>query len=183
MAEAPENQEPSMEEILASIRRIISEDGAAVQPAPPSEDAPVPELKAEEPLVLELMEEVGDTKPADAVEEPALPIVEMEDFVFEPIAEMPAPEPQELMPRVEIDADSLLSDAAAMASVNALSGLSRLKASVDIQSFPINGSMTLEHMVYEHIKPILKDWLDANLPTLVERVVQKEIQKITRNLG
>ena len=179
MAEAPENQEPSMEEILASIRRIISEDGAAVQPAPPSEDAVAPEPAAAEPPVLELMEEVGDTPPA-AIEEQVVPIVEMEDFVPEPVVEAPVHEP---MPRVEIDADSLLSDAAAMASVNALSGLSRLKASVDIQSFPINGSMTLEHMVYEHIKPILKDWLDANLPTLVERVVQKEIQKITRNLG
>jgi len=40
--------------------------------------------------------------------------------------------------------------------------------------------MTLELLIREEIRPILKQWLDQNLPPLVERLVQREIQRIAR---
>ncbi|HEX8421518.1 MAG TPA: DUF2497 domain-containing protein, partial [Sphingomonas sp.] len=38
---------------------------------------------------------------------------------------------------------------------------------------------TLEGLVREMLRPMLRDWLDANLPTLVETMVAREIEKIT----
>ncbi len=171
MAETAAN-EPSMEEILASIRKIISEDGATVQAADPpdaildltEEVAPAPEPVAAAPA------------PEPVAELPADPVIEMEDT--------PPAAPATPAPQVEVETgDGLVSDAAAAASAAALGGLAGLRTQATITSFPIgNGSATLEGMVLEFIRPQLKAWLDANLPTLVERIVQKEIQKITRDL-
>ena len=43
-----------------------------------------------------------------------------------------------------------------------------------------NGHRTLEDMVIELMRPLLKDWLDKNLPAVVERLVQKEIDRIAK---
>lgn len=185
MAENTQNQEPSMEEILASIRRIISEDGATVEPTPAdpnAEPAPVVEMAAaEEAPVLDLIEEVKDDGSVEniaAVPEPA-PMAAPEPEPVRAPAYTPPPEP------VHFDNSRLISETAAQASVNALSGLSRLVGgTVNINSQPIgSGHKTLENMVADLLRPILKDWLDNNLPAIVERVVQKEIQKITRDLN
>lgn len=179
MAENTQNQEPSMEEILASIRRIISEDGATVEPTPAdpnAEPAPVLEMaNAEEAPVLDLIEEVKDD---GSVENIASPAPEPEPEPVRAPAYTPPPEP------VHFDNSRLISETAAQASVHALSGLSRLVGgTVNINSQPIgSGHKTLENMVADLLRPILKDWLDNNLPAIVERVVQKEIQKITRDL-
>jgi uncharacterized protein len=182
MAENTQNQEPSMEEILASIRRIISDDGATVEPTPVDPDAVMAANTVEmsdpveaEPPILDLVEEVK------------------EDGSVESIMELPEPAPVVAAPRAEPpkaenivhDNSRLISDSAAQASANALSSLSRLVGgTVNINSQPIGaGHKTLESMVAELLRPILKDWLDKNLPSIVERVVQKEIQKITRDLG
>ena len=47
-------------------------------------------------------------------------------------------------------------------------------------SFIGNGSQTLEGMVLELMRPMLKGWLDENLPPIVERIVQKEVERIAR---
>ena len=54
------------------------------------------------------------------------------------------------------------------------------KAILDQRDLPIAGSreMTLETMVREMLKPILREWLDRNLPYLIERLVKKEIDKM-----
>lgn len=188
MAEPTENQEPSMEEILASIRRIISEDGATVTPAPAEEGA-----AAEAAPILDLVAEVKDdgsvAEVAKAEEAaPAMdPIIDMEEIKFEP-PPAPVPEPVVTAPVVvHLDEDALISETTAQASASVLSNLSKLKQGsngVAISSFPLgDSSRTLEGMVLEIIRPQLKEWLDANLPTLVEKIVQKEIQKITRDLN
>src|SRR5260221_1661466 len=90
MSEAKGQQEPSMEEILASIRRIISEDNDA---RPAEEAAPPPLRPGSEAKddVLELTQVVDDTgSPLDAAPEPEPPAAVVEEP--EPIAE-PAPEP------------------------------------------------------------------------------------------
>lgn len=180
MADNTQNQEPSMEEILASIRRIISEDGATVEPTPADPNAdPAPEPAAApvldlapmdtEPMVLDLVEEVKeDGTVQNIAAEPEAVVV-------------PAPPPEP----IHHDTSRLISDTAAQASANALNNLSRLVGgSININSQPIGaGHKTLESMVAELLRPILKDWLDKNLPAIVERIVQKEIQKITRDLG
>ena len=44
------------------------------------------------------------------------------------------------------------------------------------------GSMTVEAMIRDMLRPMLKDWLDENLPALVERMVEKEIARISRGV-
>jgi cell pole-organizing protein PopZ len=127
--------EPSMEEILSSIKKIIAEDDGRAQPASKarsraaSSDAAAPSADADD-TVLELTEAV---------------VVEQ-----------------------------IVSADAAAASRQALSSLSRLIVKPDIA-----GADTLEGLVREMLKPMLKDWLDVHLPEIVERVVAQEVARIT----
>jgi cell pole-organizing protein PopZ len=153
-----------MEEILASIRRIISEDGEPPKPgAAPAAAAPPGGSD-----VLELTDMVEDRKPAPAPTPAPAP---------QPAAVMPAPVAQ-------MD-DGLMSSPTATAAVGALTALVSAKKeterSMPENSMPIgNGAMTLEMLIREEIRPILKQWLDQNLPPMVERLVQREIQRIAR---
>ena len=44
------------------------------------------------------------------------------------------------------------------------------------------GQRTIEDMVREMLRPLLKEWLDSNLPHLVERVVQEEVSRLVRDV-
>ncbi|MGX6648171.1 DUF2497 domain-containing protein [Maricaulaceae bacterium MS644] len=196
MAQENAEQEPTMEEILASIRRIINEDedekpaeAAAPEPQPEPEAAapepePEPEPEAEpepafeaEPMdepdeddVLELTDRVEEEP--QPVSEPVSPaddlmILDREDEAPEP---EPAPVPQ---PAVE-EEDNLVDDAPASAASGMFAALSEnLRVSSD-------QGQTLEGIVRELLRPMLKQWLDDNLPTIVEEKVQAEIERIAR---
>ncbi|CAA7618072.1 DUF2497 domain-containing protein [Magnetospirillum sp. UT-4] len=228
MSDDKAQQEPSMEDILASIRRILSEDEAeeksadpVVEPAPEPEPVPVFEPEPEpEPLPQDDI----DAMFADAAPEPVPePVFEPEpepEPVFEPEPEpepfvMPEPEddvleltedmvldedepafdinafkpdlgeyePEPVMPAPRrpaprrVDEDALISDNAAHRSTSLLSDLAR--EIVRQRSIGLgNGGITLEAMVRELLKPILKEWLDENLPYMIERIVKKEIEKM-----
>jgi uncharacterized protein len=187
MSDAKNQQaEPSMEEILASIRRIISEDtdpgkgqGAApaasapapapASPAQPAAAAPPPSPQPAPPPadVLELTEMVGDDgKVTDVADK-------------KPAAAPPPPPP----PAPETD-ERLVSSRAATAAAGALAGLAAASRKPE-GGQPTglgNGAMTLEEIVRSEMRPILKAWLDENLPPLVERLVQKEIKRTTRQV-
>lgn len=119
----------SMEDILSSIKRIITDDPAAVRRAP--------------------------------VATPAVSIDE--DDVLELGAAPPGP---------EAAAGPLLSQTAEQASKAALAALATL--SIDARA----EANTLDGMVREMLRPMLKQWLDANLPELVERIVAREIARL-----
>lgn len=230
MSDAKDQHEPSMEEILASIRRIISEDdeaqqapegaaaeaaaavaaagtGATAPPAgvaPPRPGAPPPQtappagapsrpglIADVEDDVLELTDEVEDESTPRPREEEAPLAIEMDE---EPPPEPPRvvrPEPVAVAadepppPRAptpdELTADDrLLSQRAAAASLAAMSELvTRSHREPDIESLPMgNANQTLEDITRELLRPILKTWLDANLPQLVERIVREEIGRL-----
>lgn len=138
-----------MEDILSSIKRIIAEDGESAAPRP-RRRAPAPILPPEPEDVLEL------SHPAPEPEA-------MMSATPEPDAAQPATTP-----------DPIISAEAAEASRARLDSLSRLIVKPDVA-----GSDTLEGLVREMLKPMLRDWLDTNLPELVERLVAKEISRIT----
>jgi cell pole-organizing protein PopZ len=174
MAEAKTN-EPSMEEILASIRRIIAEDGEAPKGEASAEPGAAPAAEAGSQAsideILELTEVVEADGPA-AAHDP------------DPEPEPPPPprraEPPRGAPAAMAD-DRLVSAAAAAASVAALSQLSGLRR--DRKDAPValgNGQLTIEDIVRELLRPMLRDWLDANLPGLVERLVREEVSRIVR---
>lgn len=181
MTDAKANQsEPSMEEILASIRRIISEDAEPGKAGAAPAEAPAPVAKA--------------VAPAPAPAEPAKPdVLELTEMVEDDgsvtrLDEPPPSEPEPARPPTprQDDGEGLVSQTAAAAAVSALAGLhsaARRDPEASRTSLGIgNGFLTLEEMVRAELRPILKDWLDANLPGMVERLVQKEIKRITRQV-
>ena len=81
----------------------------------------------------------------------------------------------------------LVSDTTVKSSASALSALANTveierlsSAPAGSMSFLGNGGRTLEDMALELMRPLLKDWLEKNLPATVDRLVQKEIERISR---
>jgi cell pole-organizing protein PopZ len=241
----PAPKEPSMDEILSSIRQIIADDDAAGVPRRPSIQAAPPPMQATparqadsldrdlsdmlddiEPLALSAAQivegddDVGgfsfDSILADTAveEEPvaaaAPQLVEPEDIAFdvsEPEEDLPAfdpppmamarfqpePEPEPApepapAPRAQASvaqaaplpdptlssdmADQLLepaTQAAVRSSITKLNGLGLG-----------NAGATIESLMRDMLRPMLKEWLDENLPAVVERMVEKEIARVSR---
>jgi uncharacterized protein len=78
--------------------------------------------------------------------------------------------------------DLLMSEATAAAASRAFSGLSNFRRGPSLGGDgPVgNGDTTLEQIVYAICRPIIREWLDDNLPQLVERLVKREIEKVVR---
>ncbi len=208
MAQPAKTQEPSMEEILASIRRIIADDDAnkpaqrapepqtaEPQPAPPSPPlfspppppppAPPrtrvdsrPLLEQPSPLadqssdILDLTESMAASvpppapPPASAVSGPAAQFRTIDgtsDVAFDEAGEKPARGGEERR---------LLSNTTSAAVDAAFNSLA--------QTVLIQNARTLEDLVREMLRPMLKTWLDDNLPGMVERLVRAEIERVSR---
>jgi cell pole-organizing protein PopZ len=184
-----------MEEILASIRRIIADDnpdaaakaaaaGAtsapphaavtapAAAPQPMSQDdidAMLADQAAEEGDVLDLGAPVSPPRaeaPENFRQVPASDVV----FREEPLRE-PAPA-QVSYAAPEVPADRLLSAQTNAAVSAAFGSLASTMLS--------ENSRTIEDLVREMLRPMLKAWLDDNLPGLVERMVRAEIERVSR---
>lgn len=192
MTETKTDKEPSIEEILESIRQIISEDAPAAEKAGPGVDLSV---KPEAPLppgpeddILELTDVVADV-PLDltpvAENSPADKAVPLD---LTPEAE-PAPSTSDLdlsaqpEPVMTDTAGPLLSDAAADAATSALSKLLSTNVAVETETPGRVGPVTLEEMARDLMRPLIKSWLDQNLPGVIEKLVQKELEKISRRAG
>jgi hypothetical protein len=170
MSDEPK-QEPTMEEILASIRRIISEDDLE-RSEPINEDGDFPPASQVEP---ELNEDTEDEAPAPIPPEPD-PEPEPE-VTPEPVSEPVVQEDVlDLTDRVDLAENiepALVSDPTAAAAAAAFGQLSAtLLMPHDLR--------TLEDVVRELLRPLLKQWLDAHLPAIVDAQVQAEIERIAR---
>src|SRR5688572_4968434 len=203
MSQAAKAQEPSMEEILASIRRIIADDDikpakpepAAAAPAPPPvverappprpveppRPAPPPVAAQPEPVadVLDLTEAMAAVPPTPAQPSSSFRTIDGEsDVVFSD--RPPEPEPiravEEARRQFTQAADRSLMSNSTMAAVDtAFSSLAHTVLG--------NNARTLEDLVKEMLRPMLKSWLDDNLPGLVERLVRAEIERVSRGRG
>ena len=207
MAQAAKAQEPSMEEILASIRRIIADDDAAKAPAKAAEPAkPVqspparaataparsaaappppqatnsqddidamfgsmdtaPAAEATQPDILDLTEAMEANTPAfranDGIDEDARPPQAAANTVAEARRQF-----QQSMPDRPLLAPTTV--AAVDTAFNTLA-----------QTVLVKNARTLDEMVSDMLKPMLKAWLDDNLPGMVERIVRDEIERVSR---
>lgn len=187
--------EPSMEEILASIRRIISEDEeipaeAAAEPAPVRESAVVD---------IETANEVFRTAPAahsdfdvpdseeDAVE---TVLSDDESFDADSIVDEIADEEDGAGDHLETEDVAMIKDAVmstveeegAMLGEATASAASKAFQSLSQTVKVSNGDgRTLEDIATEIMKPLVKEWLDENLPGIVEEKVEREVQRLARN--
>ena len=140
--------EPSLEEILASIKKVIAEDTRKPRRAPPQRPAPAPARQA---------------APVDD-------ILELTDSV-EP---EPAAEPEEA---------PLISRAGEQSTRESLAVLATLTEPGVSPQIVRSGETSLEGMVRAMLRPMLAEWLDKNLPPIVEAMVAKEIGRITGRKG
>lgn len=168
-----------MEDILSSIKRIIAEENDAM---PGRGKRPARQLPARSEIdsfghdeILELSEPVPEPEYArEPVAHPApapVPASEPVTPAPAPVAAAPAPVAE---PVSGPTPESLLSARTAEASRSPLDALSRLVVKPEV-----TGSDTLEGVVREMLRPMLRDWLDANLPAMVETMVAREIDRIT----
>ena len=132
--------EPSMDEILSSIKRIIADEDRA-RPAKKSARTAAREPKQDD--ILELTEAAGEDEGDDADE-------------------------------------SLLDDAKAQSLRHSFSALQTLSEPGASPQIVRSGETSLEGMVRDMLKPVLKEWLDSNLPAIVEAMVEREITRITK---
>ena len=158
--------EPSMEEILSSIRRIIADEDKA----PPGAATASPAVEDD---VLELTTAADDEAEPDAA--PA-------EVPGPAAGAQPAPDPAPARPTADgkdrvASAEPLVSAAAAAASMSAFAKLARPGPAEPPSP---SAGITVEALVIQLLRPALKEWLDANLPPLVERIVEQEVQKLAR---
>lgn len=162
--------EPSMEEILASIRSIIADDREPA-PKPPAKAAPTPQgpqiVYSKDAPVARGGDAPSRAEPAAAAE-PAGPKVVWR----QPEAEPPAPEPELDLGAPEAPEEPLLSAQTDRAVSTAFDALSA--------SLAMQGAELAENMTREILRPMLRNWLDEHLPSLVERLVRAEIQRVAR---
>ncbi len=161
--------DPAMDDILASIRRILNEDEGAPGATPAPAPAPTPAAvgpPSEAPLLL--TEEMLVTPP----EAPAPASAAMA-----PEPAPPEPDPAPPAPEAPASFDGLVAPAVAAATTAALGQL--LRAVAAERSAPVHrGGPSIEDVVREELRPLLKSWLDQHLPPLVERLVRAEIERV-----
>ncbi len=156
--------EPSMEEILASIRRIIADDQSLPRAFPVRAEPAVHPVAPAEPTALSAPE-VVEAEPWDAPQAATAVVA---------VAAPPAAETSladEVTKEAELS-DVLLSPAASESVAHAFDTLDR--------TLKMQNDGTLEDMSRELLRPMLKAWLDENLPALVERLVKAEIERVVR---
>ena len=227
MSQSAKAQEPSMEEILASIRRIIADDetakpaAAAPKPAPspppmpprpaamppraPIAPSPPPRPAAVQPPPMDqrdidAMMAATDEQPAaepphtedvlDLTEQMAAPpeaetpsfqtIDGQSDVIFTDPPAQPEPAPQRAAeePRRQPPPQQPMFDRTIMSSSTSAAVDSAFNALA--QTVLVQNARTLEDLVREMLRPMLKSWLDDNLPGMVERIVKAEIERVSR---
>jgi len=188
MSKTARAAEPSMEEILASIRRIIADDSGSQARATPrvvspsaSVDmqshpgVPLPEPSPPENDILEL------TQPVDAPA--AFTAVGGLDIAFRE-EEPRAPEPRMAPPPVPLMQQSAPQPAPMLSDERIMSTSSSVAVSAAFNSLAAtvlsDNARTLEDIVKDMMRPMLKNWLDENLPGMVERIVRAEIERVAR---
>lgn len=236
----PAPKEPSMDEILSSIRQIIADDdagaapkkpavaavpparsfvppaAAAAAPAPtPTPVRPEPEPEPEsEPFALSPEQILRDTAAEDeakpglsyselvgsATPAPELTstLVDPDDIAFEIDEPAPAPAPamtpppRPAAPAFSRPAPRPVAAAAPLPDPTLSSDLAEELLEPTTQSAvkstfarlsgmqTVGSGITIEDMMRDMLRPMLKEWLDENLPAVVERMVEKEIARVSR---
>ena len=179
-------REPTMEEILASIRRIISEedrppesggDVLDLQPPPPVEAKAPPRPEPVNTRPAPVVFDEPEPTPSRALDDDLMIVEHEQEVEFEEEPAPPTPPAPKVAaePKAEwrpMEQETLTSEPVANQAAGALSKL--------MGSMFVSSGATLDDVVRELLKPMLKQWLDANLPQIVEAEVAKEIDRIRR---
>lgn len=196
----PPGNEPSMEEILASIRKIIADDTIGSKPDEPMlapvaapvsleevpEATPVDLSEDEDPDadVLDLAEVATIAAPVNMDFEIESVVVDLDaelqepvsvpvSLALEPVAVIAPPVPKPIVNTAPALENHILSNETGSLIGQAFQSLQR---NVTV---PSTGK-SLEEIVVEMLRPMLRGWLDDHLPGIVERLVKAEIERVAR---
>ena len=212
MTQTAKAQEPSMEEILASIRRIIADDdakpgkapatvapakqpavAAAASPAPakpaappaPKPATPASAANSQDEIDAMLAELDGPPKatPKPAASQPAGPdVLDLTESMT-----TPAPGPAPSFRTIDANPDVVFAskpEPPPMPDRGLISSetVKAVDSAFNTLAHTVIGqnARTLEDLVREMLRPMLKSWLDDNLPGMVERIVRAEIERVSR---
>ncbi len=165
MSDTRPQAEPSIEEILASIRRIISDD----------DDPNAQAAGAANEEVLDLTERVEE---APEPEPAPVPLAAAAPLAAAGVA-MAAAAAVYQQPRQQQYDDRLVSEPTAAQATNQFARLVDNSSDSTDDPLPIP-HRSLESVVREMLRPMLKDWLDTHLPPIVERLVERELRRMSR---
>ncbi|VAV97151.1 hypothetical protein MNBD_ALPHA04-449 [hydrothermal vent metagenome] len=184
---AEQSKESSMEEILSSIKRIIAEDKAvdAGETASRPEAPPKPKLKAvpkAEPMV-----EVSEDGQAEEILELTNELPEEQITASQNSSSAHSLSAQSSSAQSSSaqgvfgdrrKKERLIDDNKLDAMRQSLSQLVTADKTARAAPATPTGETSLEELTRDLMRPMLKDWLDANLPGLVEELVAKEIRRL-----
>jgi cell pole-organizing protein PopZ len=220
MTQTAKAQEPSMEEILASIRRIIADDDAskpakapetAAPPKPPaaaapsrpmppatpakSATSPPPAARPAAPVVANSQDAIDamlaeldgppNAAPQAAATQPGAPAADVLDLTEAMAAPSPSPGPAPAFRTIDGTSDVVFSTKPEPPPDRALISnetIAAVDSAFNTLAHTVIGqnARTLEDLVREMLRPMLKSWLDDNLPSMVERIVRAEIERVSR---
>jgi uncharacterized protein len=224
MTQTAKAQEPSMEEILASIRRIIADDDAgkpakapetAAPPKPPAAAAPsrpmppaTPAKSATSPppaakptampaapavansqdaidAMLAELDGPPNAAPKPAATQPGVPAADVLDLTEAMAEPTPSPGPVPTFRTIDGTSDVVFSTKPEPPPDRALISnetIAAVDSAFNTLAHTVIGqnARTLEDLVREMLRPMLKSWLDDNLPSMVERIVRAEIERVSR---
>jgi uncharacterized protein len=204
MSDQKTTEEPSIEDILGSIRRIIADDdqeqpiAATSAPAPQPASAPFDDEEDDEPLELtQKLDDEGtviDLQPETQGEElasgePAMDESDDESVALTSAYAAASSTPDDYKSEITMvdqdnemsdTAESLVSSVAADATAAVMAKLARNTAVT--RGAAIDG-LTIEDIVRDLLRPMLRSWLDENLPDMVQNMVERELDRIARRVG
>ena len=149
MKEPTARGEPSNEEILASIRKVVSEQAEA-------EAAPAHDQGQDNSGILDLTQEIRDDGSV------------VDTGTGATVVEAEGEAPEEGL----VDAETAAASSVAFAAI--------VETAAEPDSSSESAGKTIESAAKEVMRPMIKEWLDANLPELVERLVRREIERLSR---
>jgi cell pole-organizing protein PopZ len=221
MTQTAKAQEPSMEEILASIRRIIADDDAskpakapepaappkpsaaaapsrpmppatpaksATSPPPAARPAAAPVVANSQDAIDAMLAELDgppSAVPQPAATQPGTPAADVLDLTEAMADPTPSPGPAPTFRTIDGTSDVVFSTKPEPPSDRALISnetIAAVDSAFNSLAHTVIGqnARTLEDLVREMLRPMLKSWLDDNLPGMVERIVRAEIERVSR---
>jgi uncharacterized protein len=171
----------SMEEIIASISRIIAEENRPPHPArtPPGGKSGILELT-------EMIEADGSVRKLAGAASGIEPLREPPPAAGAARIEPAAPDVDPgAGARTDRPRETILSAAASGAAVAAFGQLAKVSRErrAELELPRGAGGRTLEEIVRDALHPLLRAWLDEHLPDIVERLVREEIGRVVREAG